>query len=149
MSDAGINATMTTFGHPDTVVAEYPHWVVLLRPQQATLGALVLAARGAATRFSDLDAATTAGLHEVIGDVERTLKSLFDYDKINYLMLMMVDPHVHLHVVPRYSAPRAFDGVDFLDPGWPRMPDLTHSTATDDPLRGRLVGRLRDAWPRR
>ena len=37
---AGINDTMRTFGHPDTLVAEYLHWVVLLRPQQATLRAL-------------------------------------------------------------------------------------------------------------
>ena len=25
------------------------------------------------------------------------------YERINYLMLMMVDPHVHFHVIPRYS----------------------------------------------
>ncbi|MEX0808011.1 MAG: HIT family protein [Dongiaceae bacterium] len=149
MADAGINATMKTFGHPDTVLAEYPHWVVLLRPQQATLGALVLAARGPATRFSDLDAAAMAGLHNAIADIERTLMSLFTYDKINYLMLMMVDPHVHMHVIPRYAAKRAFESVEFLDPGWPRTPDLAHATTVDDALRQRLATMLRDAWPRR
>ncbi|MEX1109977.1 MAG: HIT family protein [Dongiaceae bacterium] len=149
MADAGINATMKTFGHPDTVLAEYPHWVVLLRPQQATLGAMVLAARGAATRFSDLDAAALAGLHDAIGGIERTLKSLFAYDKINYLMLMMVDPHVHMHVIPRYADIRTYEGVEFLDPGWPRTPDLAHAPAVDDALRHRLASRLRDAWPRR
>ena len=33
----------------------------------------------------------------------------------NYLMLMMVDPHVHFHVIPRYAAPQRFEDVDFPD----------------------------------
>ena len=37
-----MNATMKKFGYPDTLIKEYSHWAVLLRPQQATLGALVL-----------------------------------------------------------------------------------------------------------
>lgn len=34
-----VNQTMRTFGYPAATVAEYAHWAVLLRPQQATLGA--------------------------------------------------------------------------------------------------------------
>jgi diadenosine tetraphosphate (Ap4A) HIT family hydrolase len=39
-------------------------------------------------------------------------------------MLMMVDPLVHFHVVPRYQAPRAFQGTDWVDKNWGRFPDL-------------------------
>ncbi len=39
-----MNETIQRFGYPATLVAEYEHWLVLLRPAQATLGSLVLAA---------------------------------------------------------------------------------------------------------
>ena len=33
--------TMLKFGYPDSLVHEYAHWVVLIRPKQVTMGALV------------------------------------------------------------------------------------------------------------
>ena len=110
---ASENATILKFGYPGTLIAEYPAWFVLLRPQQVTAGALVLAHRGDATAFSDLcPRRPMPGWQQVIGDIERNLKSLVRYERINYLMLMMVDPHVHFHVLPAL----------FREPhiGWPR-----------------------------
>jgi diadenosine tetraphosphate (Ap4A) HIT family hydrolase len=149
MPDARINTTMQTFGYPATVVAEYSHWVVLLRPLQATLGALVLIARGDATQFSGLSSDAIAEMHPAIGDIEVTLKALFSYDKINYLMLMMVDPDVHFHVIPRYSSSKIFAGHDFSDPGWPRLPDLGYDNAIDDPTRQKMIAHLHNNWPKR
>src|SRR3546814_6351187 len=48
-----MNETIVKFGHPATLIAEYEHWVVLLRPAQPTLGALILAAKSDATDFGD------------------------------------------------------------------------------------------------
>jgi diadenosine tetraphosphate (Ap4A) HIT family hydrolase len=39
-------------------------------------------------------------------------------------MLMMVDPNVHFHVIPRYSDPREWNGIAFPDAGWPGPPEL-------------------------
>ena len=72
MTDA--NDTILKFGYPDTLIAEYPHWLVLLRPQQVTAGALVLAHRGDERAFSDLSPAAFAGLEHAIRDIERNLK---------------------------------------------------------------------------
>ncbi|MEX2202267.1 MAG: HIT family protein [Dongiaceae bacterium] len=149
MSDSNSNPTMQAFGYPETVVAEYRHWVVLLRPQQTTLGALVLVARSTATRFSDLDPAAFAEMNTAIEDIENTLSVQFTYEKINYLMLMMVDPNVHFHVLPRYAEMQTFEGVTFMDPGWPRAPDLGHAAAMDDTIRTTLIDRLRLVWPKR
>jgi diadenosine tetraphosphate (Ap4A) HIT family hydrolase len=149
MSSSSSNPTMQAFGHPETVLAEYRHWVVLLRPQQATLGALVLVARGTATRFSDLDPAAFAEMHAAIEDIEKTLSAQFAYEKINYLMLMMVDPNVHFHVLPRYAETQVFEGAAFMDPGWPRAPDLGHAARIDDAVRATLIDRLRVVWPKR
>ena len=50
------------------------------------------------------------------------LADFCSYERINYLMLMMVDPNVHFHVIPRYSEARQWDGVEFPDAGWPGPP---------------------------
>lgn len=141
-----VNQTMRSFGYPATTVAEYPHWAVLLRPQQATLGALVLVCREDATAFAEISAAAFAEFGRAVREIEAALRRSFAYEKINYLMLMMVDPHVHFHVLPRYSADREFGGVSFTDPGWPRAPDLANAPAVTDACRAALLAALRDGW---
>jgi len=145
---SGVTETMLRFGYPQFTVAEYPHWVVLLRDRQATLGALVVACREEATAFGDVTSAAFGELGQVVPEIEGTLLRVFRYDKINYLMLMMVDPHVHFHVIPRYAAAREFDGVTFVDPAWPRPPDLGHANEIGEPARNALLRHLREAWPR-
>ena len=118
------NATMRKFGFPDTVVREFEHWTVLLRPAQVTLGSLVLAANSDAEAFSDLPPGAFAELGTVVPAIEAALKTLCAYERINYLMLMMVDPNVHFHVIPRYSTTREWNDIAFPDAGWPATPDL-------------------------
>ncbi len=43
---------------------------------------------------------------------------------MNYLMLMMVDKHVHYHIIPRYSETKTFLGREWKDSGWPAIPNL-------------------------
>ena len=50
---------------------------------------------------------------------QAVLRKRFNYSKINYLMLMMVDPAVHFHVIPRYEHPVSFCDNDYPDAGWP------------------------------
>jgi diadenosine tetraphosphate (Ap4A) HIT family hydrolase len=119
-----MNATIKKFGHPATLIAEFEHWIVLLRPAQPTLGSLVLAAKSDATAFGDLPAEAHAELKTVTATIEAALARAVDYSKINYLMLMMVDPHVHFHVLPRYEGERSATGVTVTDAGWPGQPDL-------------------------
>ncbi|MFZ2998186.1 HIT family protein [Sphingobium sp.] len=119
-----MNATMKKFGWPDSLIADYDYWVVLLRPAQPTLGSLVLAAKSGATAFGDLDGAAHAELKAVTAAIEAALTQAVGYAKINYLMLMMVDPHVHFHVIPRYEGTRSGGGLTVTDAGWPGQPDL-------------------------
>ena len=89
------NATMRKFGAPHTIIRSYQHWSVLVRPAQATLGALVLAAHEPAQAFSELSQGSFTELHKITRHIESELTESFQNDKINYLMLMMVDPDVH------------------------------------------------------
>ena len=126
-----MNATIVKFGWPASLIAQFDHWVVLLRPAQPTLGSLVLAAKGDATAFGDLPGAAHAELKHVTATIEAALGRAVGYEKINYLMLMMVDPHVHFHVVPRYEGTRSGGGLTVRDAGWPGQPDLGATVKVD------------------
>jgi diadenosine tetraphosphate (Ap4A) HIT family hydrolase len=143
-----MNETIRKFGYPETLICEYEHWVVLLRPQQVTLGALVLASKEPVTDFHRVSAAGFDELRSVVTDVERSLRAFVTYRKINYLMLMMVDPDVHFHVIPRYEQPARFEQQEFPDHGWPGPPALTHSTPTDAAANAAIGVRLRSLWAR-
>jgi diadenosine tetraphosphate (Ap4A) HIT family hydrolase len=90
------NPTAQKFGHPSTLVAETAHWLVLVRPQQPTLGSLVLVCKEAAGAFSELTPAAFADLRVAVEGIERLLSDFVGYARINYLMLMMVDRRSHL-----------------------------------------------------
>jgi len=141
-----LNPTMQKFGYPDTLIRDYEHWCVLLRPAQATLGALVLVCKDPAEAFSDISPEAFTELSLVTGDIEQSLSTFQAYRKINYLMLMMVDPDVHFHVLPRYDQPQSFEGTVYPDPGWPAVPDLSKAINLEPEPRARLVEALRDIW---
>jgi diadenosine tetraphosphate (Ap4A) HIT family hydrolase len=130
-----MNETIVKFGWPASLIADYEHWVVLLRPAQPTLGSLVLAAKSEATAFGDLPAEAHAELKIVTGAIEAALRAAVGYQKLNYLMLMMVDPHVHFHVLPRYEGERSGGGMTVRDAGWPGQPDLGAVVTSDAALR--------------
>jgi diadenosine tetraphosphate (Ap4A) HIT family hydrolase len=142
-----MNATLEKFGWPTTLVREFDHWVVLLRPAQVTLGSLVLAAKSDATAFGDLPPAAFAELKQATAAIEHALTRFVGFEKINYLMLMMVDPHVHFHVIPRYEGTREWLGQNFADEGWPKTPALNSAVALDAPQRDALVQALIAHWP--
>lgn len=143
---AMINTTLRKFGYPQILIHEDEHWCVLLRSAQVTLGSLILGAKHDATAFSQLPPQAFDELKRVVGAIEMSLKAFRPWDKINYLMLMMVDPHVHFHVVPRYSQTQNFGDMSFPDKGWPAAPDLASPIAVDEPMRNELVAAIKASW---
>lgn len=141
-----MNATIEKFGYPATLVAGLENWLVLLRPAQPTLGSLVLAARSDATAFGDLPAQAHAELKPVTAAIERALGAFVGYAKLNYLMLMMVDPHVHFHVIPRYEGERRWQDRAFVDAGWPKVPDLASAIALNPAEITTLTSDIRALW---
>ncbi|HET9354924.1 MAG TPA: HIT family protein [Sphingomicrobium sp.] len=144
-----MNATIEKFGYPGSLVREYRHWLVLVRPAQVTAGSLVLAAKGDATAYGALPEAAFAEQGRVVADLESALTRLVNFDKINYLMLMMVDPHVHFHVFPRYAGERSLAGMTMADSGWPGPPDLASAIFLDEASTEAVVRALVEVWPER
>ncbi len=134
-----MNATIAKFGYPTTLLRDYRHWVLLLRPAQVTAGSMILAAKGEATAYGDLPEAAFTEQAAIIAEVEQMLRTSVNMDKINYLMLMMVDPHVHFHIFPRYRGERSIAGLALTDHGWPGPPDLKSAVELDSITLGRVA----------
>ena len=140
--------TLLKFNYPHTLLREYRHWAVLLRPKQVTVGSLVLICTEDARSFPAISAGAFAELQAVTHDIETTLKQVLAFDKINYICLMMVDPQVHFHVLPRYAKPVAISGTEYGDPFWPGPPDVTKALDLSDLQFTGLLELLKSRWPR-
>ena len=99
-------------------------WSWSVRPSQPTLGSSIISLNRYALQLSDVTVEEMKELSILVKKLETTLKAAFDYDIMNYLMLMMVDNHVHYHAIPRYSGMRNFAGLEWVDNGWPSLPLL-------------------------
>jgi len=119
------------FDEKNNLIKEYKHWKLLVRNRNTTLGNCVAITKRHMERFSEITPEEMQEFEQVVKDSENALKKAFNYDKINYLMLMMKDKHTHFHVMPRYSDTREFAGIKWTDEGWPRR---TGPTKEDLPL---------------
>ena len=137
-----MNPTIEKFGYPASLVREYHHWVVLVRPSQVTLGSLVIAAKSDVRAYGELPSEAFIEQGRIIVELEAALSAFCAFERINYLMLMMVDPHVHFHVIPRYSQARRWNDVEFADAGWPGPPQLAEARALDRPEMEQLAAEI-------
>lgn len=143
-----MNATAVKFGYPGFLVREFDRWVLLLRPWQVTLGSLVVVCKEPVNRFGDISPEASLELQKVVSLAEKILLDAFRYEKINHVMLMMVDPDVHFHVIPRYSGPRSFGGVQFADTTWPKPPDVFYANAVPGPVMEQILEILKESAER-
>ena len=114
---------------------------MLLRPKQPTLGSLVLVCREPVQAFSEVSAQGFADLRGMVQRVEAVLREVVAYERINYLMLMMVDPDVHFHVIPRYSGRATSAASQFPMPAGPGLPALEPAVAPDAGARSTPAAR--------
>lgn len=141
-----MNKTIENFGYPSILIKEYENWVVMLRPKQITLGCLVLAEKSAAISYGEITDDALMEQKKIVQDIELNLKNQFGAEKFNYLMLMMVDPNVHFHVIPRYSEEKEFSGKKFTDPNWSSPPDMGNIHDLSENQTEELLQTLRESW---
>ena len=138
--------TLSKFGYPESLIMEYNNWFLLFRPDQVTIGSLILITKNDEHRLSEISKNGFEELRDIVIWMEDILKSTFEYDRINYLMLMMVDPEVHYHIIPRYSKEVIFQGVTFKDKGWPSIPALGDINKIDNKIKEKLVSLFREKF---
>ena len=103
------------------VLDETALWQVWLNVNQNLLGKLVIVLKRHEEQVARLSAAEWVELHTQVQRTTERLRSAsaFAPDHFNYAFLQNQDRHVHLHVIPRYAAPREVSGVVFDDPDYP------------------------------
>ena len=143
-----MNDTINKFNYPSTLLRNYTHWVVLLRPNQITLGSLILACKENSESLADISEEAFNELSIITKEIEKTLKFNFDFDKINYLAYMMLDKQVHFHIIPRYSENKKFNDIEFKDIFWPKPPKMSHHQILSHSDFEKLILFLVKKWQR-
>ncbi len=94
----------------DLQIVELTHSYVILNRDQFFPGYTLLFTKDHVTELFHLDKTVRSELTEEISRIAEALYNIFQPDKINYELLGNMVPHMHWHLVPRFSS----------DPLWPR-----------------------------
>jgi len=109
-----------TFDADNLLLKEYTHWKLVLRNRNKTLGNCVAILKRHIEAFKDITDEEMQEFAYVVRDIEHATKQAFDYDIMNYNILMLGDKHLHYHIIPRYAKPIIFAGVTWTDDWWPK-----------------------------
>ncbi len=145
MPDDSLHAFREAFRLDELTLAEFGGWVLSVRPAQLTLGSMVISVADGRERFQDLSETDGAGFVDAAAAAERLAQRVYGAVRINVVALMMKDPVVHYHVLPRYEEPVEAHGQRWLDEDWPGPPTFGPASTSDDVLfaiRDELRGSL-------
>ena len=88
----------------DLRIIELPHSYVTLNRDQFFPGYTLLFTKAHATELFHLDREVRSALMEEVSRVAETLHAVFAPAKMNYELLGNMVPHIHWHIVPRFSS---------------------------------------------
>jgi diadenosine tetraphosphate (Ap4A) HIT family hydrolase len=126
----------------DLHLADCGGWRLSLRPGQLTLGSLVLSLRSGATDLAALSPEEGRDMAAGFGLAETLLRETYGAVRLNLLCLMMQDPVVHFHILPRYDRSIERHGAIWTDADWPGPPTI-RPVQTDEPVLQAILAELR------
>lgn len=145
-ADQDLAAFRQTFRLDELTVVQSDRWVLSVRPGQITLASMVISSSRGALSFAGLDAVDGADLVALTGRAETAAQEAFGAVRLNLVCLMMKDPIVHFHVLPRYDQAVQRYGQRWEDTDWPGPPTISAASTSDEVLHP-LVTDLRSAVP--
>lgn len=131
----GLDEFDSKFRVKELLIADSGLWRWSVRPVHSTLEAGVLSLSRFTTAFADLSEDESRDPGAVVKTIEATLRGAFGPEKMNYVMLMMIDDHLHFHVLPRFAETKTFAGLDWADSGWPGPPGMSDYADRSDEMR--------------
>jgi diadenosine tetraphosphate (Ap4A) HIT family hydrolase len=126
-----LTAFRETFRLDELTVVEGERWTLSVRPDQITLASMVISHRAGALDFASLRPGDGDGFTDLVAVAERAAKALYGAIRLNVICLMMKDPIVHFHVLPRYDAPVERHGRTWTDEDWPGAPTIAPAPTSD------------------
>lgn len=139
-----LDEILKKFNYKTNLIKEYDGWYWLLREEQVTIGSSILINKNPHLSFSELNEEELLELKQITSEIENSLSENYDYQRINYLMLMMNDPTVHFHVIPRYDKVKIFKKNKFYDHGYPGVPSLDLVNNCDRKLKEQIIKQIKD-----
>ena len=105
-------------------IKKFEYWSVYLHENQYHLGRVrVVLNRHGPEEIVELDNKEWDELKTVIDRVSKVLKSLYEYDLLNYTILQNEDRgHLHIQLIPRYVDTRVVHGEEFKDEIFGKFP---------------------------
>jgi diadenosine tetraphosphate (Ap4A) HIT family hydrolase len=95
---------------PDLRIAEFDHCYVQLNRDQFFHGYTLVFSKKHVTELFHLEQASRSALLEEVTRVAAALYQIYAPAKMNYELLGNMVPHMHWHLIPRFT----------VDPLWPR-----------------------------
>ena len=124
-----------TFRLDELTIRDRQGWTLSVRPAQITLGSMVVSSTAGHLDFQAIEREESVGLSAAFADAERVAKATFGAVRINIVCLMMKDPVVHFHVLPRYDRVVERYGATWRDADWPGPPTFGPAPTADTVLR--------------
>ncbi len=101
------------------VIKDYKYWTVFVCQDQTYLGRCVIwCKREEALDLADTTTEEQKELFVILKKLKESTIKAFRPDLFNYSFLGNKTRHLHGHFVPRYSSPREFGGLTFVDKKW-------------------------------
>jgi diadenosine tetraphosphate (Ap4A) HIT family hydrolase len=101
------------------IIKKFKHWTLYIHENQCYLGRTYLwANREDALDFFDMTKEEQSEYFQIGRSLKKAINKLFQPDLWNYATLANVMPHLHTHIIPRYTNPRTFAGMQFKDERW-------------------------------
>lgn len=100
----------------DLRIVELPHSYVILNRDQYFPGYTLLFTKNHATELFHLHRDLRAALMDEVSLVAEALYTAYSPSKINYELLGNMVPHIHWHVVPRFSSEQLWPRPIWAEP---------------------------------
>lgn len=105
------------------VIKEYEYWVAHVADSQQLLGYVNISLKEHKENLIDLTDEELIEFREVCREIQGALDKLFQPDRYNYQQMGNLTRHVYFHLIPRYQHPRLFDGRQFVDERYGKLPE--------------------------
>ena len=137
------------------LVCESGAWSVFLSDEQDYIGRCILVLKRHCNSLPELTDDEWSELRELVCKVEAALKAVFGAAVCNWSCLMnsfykesAPDPHLHIHVRPRYDYPVTLGGNTYCDGEFGHHYALDKSAVIPDGDREEVFARLKERLSR-
>ena len=127
-------------------VGSRSYWHMIINRNQNYLGKTMLVLKRHEIDVTALTTNEQIEFWQLLAHIREALAILFQPDHFNYTFLMNQDPHVHLHLIPRYKTFREFAGLKFTDGHFGEHYQLTENIVPIE-VRQKLAEELRTLIP--